>query len=136
MAINSKGENNKDGYKCCIPDGSPYPVYSLKPYEEVPEETRDYADFVMNSSELSASLGMGGMTLYGFEERRIDLHMKMVKRYGLRYEYTRNAVYLNPNSPDITKFSEKRYAQIIDANLRWLRDKYPETRVMVREGNE
>ena len=136
MAIEGKDENNEDGYRCCMPDGSPYPVYSLIPYEEVPEETRDYADFVMNTTELKDNLGMCDMTFYGFEEQRINLHKKMVKRYGLRYEYTRNAVYLDPNSPNITKFSEKRYAQIIDAYLRWLKDKCPESRVMVREENE
>lgn len=55
----------------------------ILPYEEIPEVTRDYVDFLFNV----ADLGEGMSHLYSIEEQRINLHEKMIAEYGLRYEH-------------------------------------------------
>ena len=101
-----------------------YPIAgTIRPYEEIPEETRNYADFICNVSEL----GEGMEKLYGIEDMRVKMHIGMVAKYGLRYEYTRQAVCLT--RPTITQFRADRLAQIIDANLRYIKDTQPESRI-------
>lgn len=92
------------------------------PYEEIPEVTRDYVDFLFNVADLGEGMGK----LYHMEDLRIRMHMEMVAEYGLRYEYTRDAVCY-PYAEIITLRNE-RVAQVIDANLRWLRDNKPQAR--------
>ena len=99
--------------------------YSILPYEEIPEVTRDYVDFLFNV----ADLGEGCGKLYHMEDKRIELHEKMVAEYGLRYEYTRDAVCY-PYAEIITLRPE-RVAQVIDSNLRWLRDNNPQARTTI-----
>lgn len=101
---------------------------TIRPYEEIPEVTRDYADFICNV----ADLGEGMEKLYSLEDRRVEMHMRMVAEYGLRYEYTRQAVCLT--HPEITQFRAERLAQVIDANLRYIKDTQPESRI--QEGGD
>ena len=101
-----------------------YPITgTIRPYEEIPEETRDYADFICNVAEL----GEGMENLYGIEDRRVKMHIGMVAKYGLSYEYTRQAVCLS--RPETTQFCADRLAQIIDANLRYIKDTQPESKI-------
>lgn len=58
------------------------------PYEDLPEETREYAKLLADISELGESIGPCSV----LEDRRIFLHRSMAKAYGLRYEDTRDAV--------------------------------------------
>lgn len=101
---------------------------TVLPYAEIPEVTRDYADFICNV----ADLGEGIEKLYSLEDRRVEMHMKMVREYGLRYEFTRTAVCIT--RPEILKYGAERLAQIIDANLRYVKNTLPESRI--REGGE
>lgn len=108
-----------------------YPIPgTIRPYEEIPEEARDYADFICNVAELGEGMGQ----LYGIEDQRIKMHIGMVAKYGLRYEYTRQAVCLT--RPEIASFRANRLAQIIDANLRYIKDTQPESRIQEGETNE
>lgn len=99
----------------------------ILPYEEIPEVTRDYVDFIFNV----ADLGEGMEKLYHIEDQRIKLHERMVAEYGLRYEYTRAAVCFPYQ--EIIKMRPERIAQIIDSNLRRIRDTDPKARVVKDE---
>ena len=92
----------------------------VRPYEEIPESTRDYADFICNMHDLD----MPG--LMALEDRRVELHEEMCKDYGLRYEYTRaatSAVYL-----DYCHLTPERVAQAVDSNLRYVKGLYEQAR--------
>lgn len=98
-------------------------VCNCLPYDEVPQATKDYADFICNVK----SLGDVG-SLYGVENRRIELHEEMVKAYGLRYEWTRTAVAeIELTITDVMR--AERVAQLIDAQLRYVKGTMPEARV-------
>lgn len=94
----------------------------IRPYEEIPQSTKDYADFIANVNSLGLTV-----PLYGMEDRRIELHEEMLKDYGLRYEYTRVAVQLIGLNVDETT-PTWRIAQYVDANLRYIKDHYPQSR--------
>ena len=101
-----------------------------RPYEEIPEVTRDYVDFIFNVADLGEGMGK----LYHLEEQRIKMHMRMVKEYGIRYEYTRQAVCM-PNQ-EIIRMRPENVAQVIDSNLRRIRELQPEARVEESEREE
>ena len=98
--------------------------YFVRPYEELPQVTKDYADFICNVQSLGTDMGV----LYGIEDRRIQLHNEMVAEYGLRYEYTRTAVAQIGKMITDTMRPE-RVAQLVDANLRYIKDHEPAARV-------
>ena len=98
------------------------------PYEEIPEATRDYVDFIFNVADLGEEMGK----LRQLEEQRIELHKRMVSEYGLRYEYTRSAVCF-PRQ-ELVSMRPERVAQVIDSNLRWIRDAEPASRILENEG--
>lgn len=101
------------------------------PYEEIPESTRDYVDFIFNIADLGEGVGR----LYEVEKRRNELHERMVADYGLRYEYTREAVCY-PYA-ELIKMRPERIAQIIDSNLRWIWDSEPKAHALkLEEGVE
>lgn len=84
----------------------------IRPYDEIPEVTRDYVDFLFNVADLGEGMGK----LYHLEEQRIKLHERMVAEYGLRYEYTRQAVCYPYQ--EIIAMRPEKVAQAIDSNLR------------------
>ena len=96
---------------------------TVLPYAEIPEVTRNYADFICNV----ADLGEGMEKLYSLEDRRVKMHMRMVREYGLRHEYTRTAVCIT--HPEILQYGSERLAQIIDANLRYIKNTLPKSRI-------
>lgn len=102
-------------------DSKPIPGF-IRPYEEVPEVVRDYADFICNVADLGEGMG----SLYALENKRIEMHMAMVKEFGLRYEYTREAVFTLHD--DAISMRPERIAQRIDANLRYIQVHIPEAR--------
>ena len=92
----------------------------VRPYDEIPESTRDYADFICNMHDLDVS------GLIAMEDRRVELHEAMCEDYGLRYEYTRTAtasVYL-----DYCHLTPERVAQAVDSNLRYVKGMYEQAR--------
>lgn len=101
-------------------------ICSCLPYDEIPQATKDYADFICNVK----SLGDVG-SLYGVESRRIELHEEMVKAYGLRYEYTRTAVAVIELTI-IDAMRAERVAQLIDAQLRYVKNTNPNAREVAK----
>ena len=92
----------------------------LRPYDEIPQSTKDYADFICNMHDLDCP------GLLAFEDRRVELHEAMCEDYGLRYEYTRVAtacIYL-----DYCHLTTERVAQLVDSNLRFVKGRYEAAR--------
>ena len=92
----------------------------IRPYEEIPQSTKDYADFICNMHDIDCP------GLLAFEDRRVQLHEAMCEDYGLRYEYTRvatAAVYL-----DYAHLTPERVAQMVDSNLRFVKGIYEAAR--------
>ena len=94
----------------------------IRPYDEIPEVTRNYVDFIFNV----ADLGEGMEKLYHIEDQRIKLHERMVAEYGLRYEYTRQAVCFPYH--EIIAMRPEKVAQVIDSNLRRILETQVEAR--------
>ena len=103
-------------------DGNSIGLLDIKPYPEIPEATRDYVDFIFSVADLGEGMGK----LYHIEDMRIEKHMEMVKEYGLRYEYTRAAVCFPYQ--ELSMMRPERVAQVIDSNLRHIRETQPEAR--------
>lgn len=95
-----------------------------KEYANLPQVTKDYADFVCNMTDLQKDLGLYGVM--ALEDARRDLHERMAEHYGLRYEYTRTAtasVYLSPY-----KMTPERVAIAVDWNMRYVKGLYEQAR--------
>ena len=91
--------------------------HDIRPYEEIPEETREYSDFIVKISLLGDELG----PVSCLEDRRIALHKAMAARYGLEYESTRGAVaMLEIGFRDVT--NEKHVAMVLDQRMRNLKE--------------
>lgn len=93
-------------------------------YANLPQVTKDYADFVCNMQDLQKDLGLYGVM--ALEDARRDLHERMAEHYGLRYEYTRTAtaaVYLAP-----WKMTPERVAIAVDWNMRYVKGLYEQAR--------
>ena len=91
--------------------------HDIRPYDEIPEATKDYANFIVRVSELGDSVG----PFAGLEDRRIKLHHAMVDYYGLEYENTRGAVALLEIGFNETT-DEKMIAMLLDQRMRNLKD--------------
>jgi hypothetical protein len=85
---------------------------TARAYEEIPECTREYAEFVCNTHEA------GCFAMMAIEDERCRLHECMAAEYGLKYEDTRDATF--QTSLALHEMTPERMAIIVDCNLRRL----------------
>ena len=101
--------------------------FKERDYSEIPEETKLYADFLINMHTLGDAA-----KLRAFDLKRSEYHAKMCVVYKVPYEATRVAVATIPISYIERKDADVALAKAIDANMRTAKWEY-ETKITGRK---
>lgn len=96
--------------------------YKVRDYSEIPEETKLYADFLINMHTLGDAA-----KLRAFDLKRTEYHAKMCVAYKVPYEVTRVAVATIPISYLERRDADVALAQAIDQNMRTAKWEYETT---------